>query len=80
MIYLRFAHTLVHAADRVEVFTFGTRLTRVTRALRLKQPDEALAAVSGMVADWDGGTRIGDALAGIPLRSTRSGRPGARHL
>ena len=60
--HLRFAHTLVQAAERVEVFTFGTRLTRITRALRRKRSDEALAAVSGMVADWDGGTRIGDAL------------------
>ena len=61
-VHLRFAHTLVQAAERVEVFTFGTRLTRITRALKRKRPDEALAAVSGMVADWDGGTRIGDAL------------------
>ena len=61
-VHLRFAHALVQAADRVEVFTFGTRLTRITRALQRKRADEALAAVSGMVADWDGGTRIGDAL------------------
>ena len=47
---------------QVEVFTFGTRLTRITRALKLKRRDQALAAASGMVADWDGGTRIGDAL------------------
>ena len=60
--HLRFAHTLVQAAERVEVFTFGTRLTRITRALKHKRVDEALAAASGMVADWDGGTRIGDAL------------------
>ena len=41
---------------------FGTRLTRVTRALRRKNRDQALGAASTMVADWDGGTRIGDAL------------------
>ncbi len=47
---------------RVEVFTFGTRLTRVTRALTARTPDAALAAVSRAVADWSGGTRIGASL------------------
>ena len=59
---LRLAHTLVQAAQNVEVFTFGTRLTRVTRALRLKRREQALAAAAHLVSDWDGGTRIGDAL------------------
>jgi uncharacterized protein len=59
---LRLAHTLLHAAPNVEVFTFGTRLTRVTRALRLKRREQALAAAAHLVSDWDGGTRIGDAL------------------
>jgi uncharacterized protein len=56
------AHALMHAAPNVEVFTFGTRLTRVTRALRLKRREQALAAAAHLVSDWDGGTRIGDAL------------------
>ena len=60
--HLRFAHALVRAADRIEVFTIGTRLTRVTRALRLRNRERALATASGLVSDWDGGTRIGDAL------------------
>jgi uncharacterized protein with von Willebrand factor type A (vWA) domain len=60
--HLRLAHTLARALPRIEVFTLGTRLTRISRALRLKQRDQALAAASTMVADWDGGTRIGDAL------------------
>jgi uncharacterized protein with von Willebrand factor type A (vWA) domain len=60
--HLRFAHTLARSLARIEIFTFGTRLTRITRAMRLRQPDQALAAASTMVADWDGGTRIGDAL------------------
>jgi uncharacterized protein with von Willebrand factor type A (vWA) domain len=60
--HLRLAHTLANALPRIEIFTLGTRLTRITRALRLKQRDQALAAASTMVADWDGGTRIGDAL------------------
>ena len=59
---LRFAHVLRHAAECMECFTLGTRLTRVTRALRLRNPDAALAKASSLVPDWDGGTRIGDAL------------------
>lgn len=59
---LRLAHTLLHAAPTVEIFTFGTRLTRVTRALRLKRREQALTAAAHLVSDWDGGTRIGDAL------------------
>lgn len=59
---LRLAHALVQATRSIEVFTFGTRLTRVTRALRLKRREQALAAAAHLVSDWDGGTRIGDAL------------------
>jgi uncharacterized protein len=59
---MRLAHALLHAAQNVEIFTFGTRLTRVTRALRLKRREQALAAAAHLVSDWDGGTRIGDAL------------------
>lgn len=59
---MRFAHALKMAASRAEVFTFGTRLTRITRALADKNADRALARVSSLVADFDGGTRIGDAL------------------
>jgi uncharacterized protein len=59
---LRLAHTLVQAMRSIEVFTFGTRLTRVTRVLRLKRREQALAAAANLVSDWDGGTRIGDAL------------------
>jgi uncharacterized protein with von Willebrand factor type A (vWA) domain len=46
----------------VHTFLFGTRLTNVTRQLRMKDPDEALAACSAGVADWSGGTRIATAL------------------
>ena len=59
---LRIAHALVHAGEQVEVFTIGTRLTRVTRALNHRNREQALALASGLVADWDGGTRLGDAL------------------
>ena len=60
---LRFAHALHHAAERMEGFTLGTRLTRITGALRLRNPEAALAKASALVPDFDGGTRIGDALA-----------------
>jgi len=59
---LRFAHAVTRASDRCEVFTFGTRLTRVTRALKLRDREQALAAAAATVSDWDGGTRIGDAV------------------
>ena len=56
---LHFAHAVTQRHRRVETFLFSTRLTRVTRELRTAGPDEALAAVSGAVPDWSGGTRIG---------------------
>jgi uncharacterized protein with von Willebrand factor type A (vWA) domain len=59
---LRLAHALTQATARVEAFTFGTRLTRITRPMRLKRREQALAAAAQIVSDWDGGTRIGDAL------------------
>jgi uncharacterized protein len=59
---MKLAHALVQAVRNVEVFTFGTRLTRVTKALRLKRREQALNAAALLVSDWDGGTRIGDAL------------------
>lgn len=59
---LRFAHALMRSTERLEVFTVGTRLTRVTRALKARNRDQALALASTLVADWDGGTRLGDAL------------------
>ena len=60
--HLRFAHALVRSAERIEVFTIGTRLTRVTNGLKRRNRDQALVAASALVSDWDGGTRIGDAL------------------
>jgi uncharacterized protein with von Willebrand factor type A (vWA) domain len=59
---LQFGYAAVRAGQRVEVLCFGTRLTRLTRALRRAEPDEALRAVSGRVVDWEGGTRIGASL------------------
>jgi len=56
---LQFGYAAVRAGQRVEVFCFGTRLTRLTRALRRAEPDDALREVAGRVVDWEGGTRIG---------------------
>jgi uncharacterized protein len=57
-----FAHAALRANPRWEAFCFGTRLTRVTRALRVAGHDEALRRAAAEVFDWDGGTRIGEAL------------------
>jgi hypothetical protein len=59
---LRFAHVLARVSRRTEVFTFGTRLTRVTRQMRMRDTDAAIAVASSAVADWSGGTRIGESL------------------
>jgi uncharacterized protein with von Willebrand factor type A (vWA) domain len=59
---LQFAFAAMAAGRRVEVFCFGTRLTRVTRTLRTKDPDRAMHEIGRQVADWEGGTRIGASL------------------
>ena len=60
--YLRFAHSMVMTCDRVEVFTIGTRLTRVTEPLRTPDADAALSELARLVLDADGGTMIGTSL------------------
>ncbi len=60
---LHFMHAVTNDRDRVHGFLFGTRLTNITRQLRQKDVDSALAGVAGLVEDWSGGTRIGAALA-----------------
>jgi len=59
---LYFAHAIARRHRSVETFLFATRLARVTRELRLREPDAAIAAVSRSVTDWSGGTRIGSAI------------------
>ncbi|GAB3982373.1 VWA domain-containing protein [Actinoallomurus acanthiterrae] len=62
-VLLRFSHAAVRCAPRsTEVFTVGTRLSRVTRELRQREPDAAMAAVSSAIPDWSGGTRLGEEL------------------
>ena len=70
---LQFAHTARHAAARVEVFAFGTRLTRITGQLRHKRVDTALDEAAHAVMDWDGGTRIGASLDSFITRWGRGG-------
>ena len=59
---VQFAHTSTRTSSRVEVFCFGTRLTRITRELDRRRPDEALDLAAEAVLDWDGGTQIGASL------------------
>jgi uncharacterized protein with von Willebrand factor type A (vWA) domain len=61
-ILLHFLHAVENNRDRVHSFVFGTRLTNITRALRNRDPEVAFQAVSHILPDWSGGTRIGEAL------------------
>ena len=70
---LQFAYSARRAADKVEVFCFGTRLTRITRSLDRRKPDDALNLAATAVFDWDGGTRIGQSLDQFIKRWGRRG-------
>lgn len=59
---LRLAHTFAQTRTPVEVFTVGTRLTRITRAMQLRDPERAIVAAGDTVPDWSGGTRLGETL------------------
>ena len=59
---VRFLHAAVVGRTRVEAFALGTRLTRLTRELSSRDPDRAIARAAAAVADWSGGTRLGDGL------------------
>jgi uncharacterized protein len=61
-LFLHFLHAVTDARKRVTTFLFGTRLTNVTRAIKQRDPDEALAECSAHVTDWSGGTRIASSL------------------
>jgi uncharacterized protein with von Willebrand factor type A (vWA) domain len=62
---LQFGYAAMAAGRRVEVFCFGTRLTRVTRTLRTKDPDRAMREIGKLVEDWEGGTRIGESVKAL---------------
>ncbi len=70
---LRLAHTYCAAGLPVEVFTLGTRLTHVTRPLRQRDPERALAACGAVVPDWSGGTRLAEGLRAFLVRWGRRG-------
>ena len=70
---LQFAHSTHRATAKVEVFCFGTRLTRITPSLRRRNPDEALQRAGEEVVDWAGGTRIGGSLDEFVRRYARRG-------
>jgi len=60
--FLHFLHAITNDRDRVVVFVFGTRLTNITRQLRHRDVDVAMAKVADAIKDWSGGTRIGASL------------------
>ncbi|MDP1719596.1 MAG: VWA domain-containing protein [Candidatus Nanopelagicaceae bacterium] len=60
---LQFAYSARRANAKVEVFCFGTRLTRITNSLNRRTPDEAMLLAGTTVLDWDGGTQIGDSIS-----------------
>ena len=71
---LRLGHRMSQAVPgRVEVFTIGTRLTRVTTALRLRDAEEALRAAGQSVPDWSGGTRLGESIRAFTVRHGQRG-------
>ena len=70
-LFLHFLHAVTEREKRVTTFLFGTRLTNVTRSIRQRDPDEALAACGANVADWAGGTRIATSLAEFNKRWAR---------
>ena len=70
-LFLHFLHSITDARKRVTAFLFGTRLTNVTRAIRARDPDEALAACGEHVVDWSGGTRIASSLREFNKRWSR---------
>ncbi len=70
---LQFAYSTHRAGGRVEVFCFGTRLTRVTPALDRRNPDDAMALAAAQVTDWGGGTHIGEPINEFVRRWGRRG-------
>lgn len=68
---LQFSYSLLQSLPRVECFVFGTRLTRITARLRLRNIDQAIDQAAREVLDWAGGTRIGESLRSFNLRWAR---------
>lgn len=68
---LHFMHAITNEQDRVYSFVFGTRLTNISHMLRERDVDEAMQRITEIVADWDGGTRIGHCLREFNMRWSR---------
>lgn len=60
--FLYFMHAAQGRFGRMEAFVFATRLSRITREMRMRRPDQAMERIGAAVEDWSGGTRIGEAL------------------
>src|SRR5919199_2246756 len=69
--FLHFLHAITNDRDRVSVFVFGTRLTNITRQLRHRDVDVAMAKVADAIKDWSGGTRIGASLRDFNFKWAR---------
>ena len=69
---LQFAYSARRANAKVDVFCFGTRLSRITKSLDRRDPDDAMRLAGEGVLDWDGGTRIGDSLHQFTREARRS--------
>ena len=69
---LQLAYSARRANTKVEVFCFGTRLTRITKSIDKRTPDDAMRLAGEAVLDWDGGTRIGESLAKFVQESRRA--------
>ena len=69
--FLHFLHALTNDRDRVHTFVFGTRLTNVTRCFKHRDVDVAMEGVAKLVADWSGGTRIGNCMREFNLKWSR---------
>ncbi|MDC3001608.1 VWA domain-containing protein [Actinomycetota bacterium] len=69
---LQFAYSARRVNAKVDVFCFGTRLTRITKALDRRDPDEAMRLAGEAVLDWDGGTRIGESIKGFTRQARRA--------
>lgn len=70
---LQLAYAARRAHQKVEVFCFGTRLTRITKSLDRRSPDAAMSLAGAAVLDWDGGTKIGDSIDSFVRRWGRGG-------
>lgn len=70
---IRLAHRITQTLPTTETFTVGTRLTKISTALHLRDAESALVQVAGLVPDWSGGTRLGEALQVFTRRWARSG-------